>query len=78
MTLVVEEFVHVVFDESNHASPKEFSEEDLQNLEKGYQDIFIKENLEPNHEETSTSQQPAVAQPENAESAENSAFSKKW
>ncbi|KAL6994886.1 hypothetical protein U1Q18_005023, partial [Sarracenia purpurea var. burkii] len=52
----------------------EFSEEDLQNLEKGYQDIFIKENLE----ETSTSQQPAAAQAESSESAENSALPKEW
>ncbi|KAL6964938.1 hypothetical protein U1Q18_035993, partial [Sarracenia purpurea var. burkii] len=52
----------------------EFSEEDLQNLEKGYQDIFIKENLE----ETSTSQQPATAQAESAESAENPTLPKEW
>ncbi|KAL6973677.1 hypothetical protein U1Q18_027864, partial [Sarracenia purpurea var. burkii] len=52
----------------------EFFEEDLQNLKKGYQDIFIKENLE----ETSTTQQPAAAQPEHAESAENSALPKEW
>ncbi|KAL6961418.1 hypothetical protein U1Q18_039187, partial [Sarracenia purpurea var. burkii] len=52
----------------------ESSEDDLQNLERGYQDIFIKENLE----ETSTSQQPATAQPEHAESSENSALPKEW
>ncbi|KAL6960985.1 hypothetical protein U1Q18_038750, partial [Sarracenia purpurea var. burkii] len=52
----------------------EFSEEDLQNLKKGHHEIFIKENLE----ETSTSQQPATAQSENAESAENSALPTEW
>ncbi|KAL6985321.1 hypothetical protein U1Q18_018697, partial [Sarracenia purpurea var. burkii] len=53
---VVEESVHVVFDESNHSSIEEFSEKELQNIKRGYQDIFIKENLE----ETSTEQQPVT------------------
>ncbi|KAL6984777.1 hypothetical protein U1Q18_018156, partial [Sarracenia purpurea var. burkii] len=56
-------------------STKEFYAEELQNIERGYQDIFIKENLE----KTSTEQQPATAdQVESSEFAENSVLPKEW
>ncbi|KAL6973695.1 hypothetical protein U1Q18_027882, partial [Sarracenia purpurea var. burkii] len=42
-TLIAEESIHVIFVESNHISTKEFSEEELQDIERGYQDIFFKE-----------------------------------
>ncbi|KAL6959134.1 hypothetical protein U1Q18_045025, partial [Sarracenia purpurea var. burkii] len=77
-TLIVEESVHVVFDKANLGFSKDLCEDDLLILEKGIDDIFIKENMEPNHEEASNSHHTAVQQLPDAEIAENSTLPKEW
>ncbi|KAL6954989.1 hypothetical protein U1Q18_043049, partial [Sarracenia purpurea var. burkii] len=56
----------------------DLSEDDMLSLEKGVEDIFIKDNLEKNQMEASNSQHNADQQPAAAESAKNSDLPKEW
>ncbi|KAL6997521.1 hypothetical protein U1Q18_007646, partial [Sarracenia purpurea var. burkii] len=62
----------------NLGSYKDLCEDDLLILEKGTENILIKENLEPNQEESSNSEQITVQELPNDENVENPDFPKEW